>query len=191
MSESIPSSTTGFAHRRNRADSITSFTYYDEVEESPEPSTWPDDEAIVDDEGDDEDLDKHTDGTEDSQPPPFKRRQSSGFSRLSVEDPLLHRHDSTKTDIGGYTLGGRTNQKIYIATEDLTVVFAGFKTSPVGFMIYVILCILSFGLGCLVFRWLPRWKVWLVGRTATLKDCSWVVIEVSGSIISRNYANVF
>lgn len=179
MSESVPSSTTGFAHRRARADSTASFTYYEENEESPESSTWPDDDVVIDEEEVDEDgLDGSIDEIPDSRPKSPRRRKSSAFSRLSVEDPLLRRHDSSKTDTSGYAIEGRTNQKIYITTEDLTVVFAGFKTSLIGFTLYMLLCIVSLGLGYLIFRWLPRWKVWLTGTVKPLRECTWVVIEV-------------
>lgn len=45
MSESVPSSITGFAHARSRADSTASFTYMPESEES---SDWAEEEAIID-----------------------------------------------------------------------------------------------------------------------------------------------
>ena len=109
------------------------------------------------------------------------RRKSSGFSRISrisVEDPLLRRHDSAKTDTSGFGHEGRSTQKIYIVAEDLTVVFAGFKTSKIGFAIYIVLCIMTLGLGYLLLRWIPSWKVRLVGSPTQLRDCTWVVIEV-------------
>ncbi len=62
-------------------------------------------------------------------------------------------------------------------TEDLTIVIAGFKTSPIGFTIYSLLCFVSLGLGWLLFRWLPRWRVAITGKTTPLKDCDWIVIE--------------
>ena len=177
MSESIPSSTTGFAHRRARADSTTSFTFFQDNEESSESSHWPDDEAI-EDPSDDEEYPKAKDGDLESDPTSPKRRKSSGFSRLSVEDPLLLRRDSARTDASGYGRVGRHNQKIYIVTEDLTVVFAGFSTSALGMLLYMLLCLMSFGVGYLFLRWLPRWKVRLIGLPTSLRECSWVVIEV-------------
>ncbi|MCJ1256606.1 hypothetical protein MMC24_004430 [Lignoscripta atroalba] len=132
MSESVPSSVTGFANRRSRADSTASFTYFEESQESPE---WIEEEAVADEGGSEED--DFLDGVDhdlESAPSSPRRRKSSGFSRLSVEDPLLYRNDSTKTDTSGYGRGGRTTQKIYIVTEDLTVVVAGFSTSLPGFV---------------------------------------------------------
>jgi len=179
MSESVPSSTTGFAHRRARADSTASFTYLPDNEESSGSSPWPDDEVIEDPSDDEQEQYRNSkDGDVDSNSTSPKRRKSSGFSRLSVEDPLLNRRDSTKTDVSGYGRDGRNTQKIYIVSEDLTVVFAGFSTSHVGFTAYLIVCLASLGLGYLLFRWLPRWKVRLIGCQVPLRECSWVVIEV-------------
>jgi len=179
MSESVPSSVTGFAHRRPRADSIASFTYFQEDYESP---AWSEDQAVVDDEDEDPQLAKQSEeeldyDMESSSTSPH-RRKSSGFSVASVEDPLLYRHDSTKTDISGFARGARISQKIYVVTEDLTVVVAGFTTTPMGFLLYIGFCILSLGLGYLVLRWLPRWRVRLVGTSKPLQVCDWVVVEV-------------
>ena len=188
MSESIPSSTTGFAHRRSRADSVTSFTYLEENVESSESSNWPDDEAVEEDPDLDVDVDVDEDdyvedvnGVMNSALSSPQRRKSSGFSRLSAEDPLLHRKDSSKTEPSGYGQDGRTIQKIYIVTEDLTVVFAGFATSRIGYITYLIMCVATIGFGFLLFRWLPRWRVRLVGSPRALGDCSWVAVEVSSS----------
>jgi cation-transporting P-type ATPase 13A2 len=179
MSESVPSSTTGFAHRRARADSVTSFTYYPD-DESPENSTWPEDEIVEEgiEEVDEDDLDSTDEqsGDVESGLRSSRRRKSSGFSRISVDDPLLAR--SSRIDSKLWP-GDRITQKIYIANEDLTVVFAGFKTSKVGFVIYLILCCVTAGLGYLVLRWVPRWKVRLIGSPCALGSCHWVVIEAS------------
>ena len=179
MSESVPSSTTGFAHRRTRADSTASFTYLQDNEESSGSSPWPDDEVIEDPSDDEQgEYDKSKDGDVESNRASSRRRKSSGFSRLSVEDPLLNRRDSTKTDASVYGRGGRSTQKIYIISEDLTVVVAGFSTSHVGLAAYLVICLASLGLGYLLFRWFPRLKVRLIGSQTPLRDCSWVVIEV-------------
>ena len=179
MSESVPSSVTGFAHRRSRADSAASFTYFQEDDESPE---WSEDQAIVDEEEEDtvfgkqpeEDVEYDLEsGTISSQ-----RRKSSGFSKSTTEEPLLHRHDSTKTDASGFGRGARSSQKIYVVPEDLTVVVAGFTTKPLGLILYLAFCTLSLGLGYLILRWLPRWRVRLKGSPKPLRECDWVVIEV-------------
>ena len=60
-------------------------------------------------------------------------------------------------------MDGRASQKIYILTEDMTIVVAGFKTSLFGFAIYLCVCVLTLGAGFLLLRWLPKWYVKLTG----------------------------
>ena len=179
MSESVPSSVTGFSHRRPRADSITSFTYFQEDDESPD---WSDDLVIADEEEDSQ-LESSLNNELENDPELGttlpQRRKSSGFSRASVDDLLLYRHDSTKTDHSAYGRTPRTTQKIYVMTEDLTIVVAGFSTDWLGSLIYLALCICSGGLLYLIFRWLPSWRVKVTGSVTPLRECEWVVIEVS------------
>jgi cation-transporting ATPase 13A3/4/5 len=68
-------------------------------------------------------------------------------------------------------------QKIYILTEDLTIVVAGFKTSLLGFAMYICFCVLTGGIGYLLFRWLPKWHTRLVGKATPLGQADWVVVE--------------
>lgn len=102
-------------------------------------------------------------------------------SRDSAEHPLLSRILSASSYGRDRRPGNRLNQKVYIAPEDLTAVFAGFSTSMSGFAIYVTLCILTGGFGYLLFRWLPRWRVKLIGKATPLGKCQWIAIEVSGA----------
>ncbi|KMU82956.1 hypothetical protein CIHG_00738 [Coccidioides immitis H538.4] len=173
VSESIPSSIASFAPRRSRRDSTVSFAYFEESTENP---VWIDEEAIVDEsepehyfeEGQDIDIDVSR------SPVSFLDRSRS---RSSAEHPLLRRETSDRGGYEGPPSGGNVSQKVYIVTEDLTAVIAGFSTSIAGFTIYVIICILTCGLGYLVFRWLPRWRIKLVGFPEPLYRCQWVAIE--------------
>ena len=99
-------------------------------------------------------------------------------SRDSIERPLLSRFLSASSYGRDRRTGSRLNQKVYIASEDLTAVFAGFSTSVAGFALYVVLCILTGGLAYLLFRWLPRWRVRLTGKATPLGKCQWIAIEV-------------
>ena len=184
MSESVPSSATGFANRRTRADSTASFTYF---EENQDAVGWDEDGAVTDDSDDNVGVIPHADSDDDLEAGIISknRRQSSGFSRTSAEDPLLHRHDSAKTNASGYGQIGRISQKIYIVTEDLTVVVAGFTSSYLGLVAYAVFCIVTLGLGYLLLRWLPRWRVRLVGSPKPLRECSWVVMEVRCCLVCR------
>lgn len=122
----------------------------------------------IEDDSSDRDLDESRDDY-------VLRRHSSAQSRSSVHDRLLRR-DSTGT-VGSFILHGRTNQKIYMVNEDLTIVVAGFRTSRLGYYLYILSCILTCGLAYLVFRWMPRWYVSVLGQPAPLRECDWVVIE--------------
>ena len=177
MSESVPSSVTGFAHRRPRTDSITSFTYFQEDDESPD---WSEDQAVIDEDegvGESRHLETELQHDLESGLTP-QRRKSSFISNTSVDRPLLYRHGSTRTDLSAYERTTRTTQKLYVVAEDLTIVIAGFVTNWIGFSLYLILCTLSGGLLYLLFRWIPRWRVRLIGSVTPLRDCEWVVIEV-------------
>ncbi|KAJ5061437.1 hypothetical protein J3E74DRAFT_465356 [Bipolaris maydis] len=190
MSESVPTSVSGFRHRRSRADSsasLTSFAFYDEEQDSGE-GTEDEDSAILEDgesvyngyaEENGEEIEDLEAGLSSSSPSPSpSRRKSSGGSRKSSERPLLRRRSSTgSAGSGADWRGRRSNQKIYIMTEDLTIVVAGFRTSPFGYALYALLCATTLGLGWLMFRWLPRWRVAIVGKSAPLKECDWIVVE--------------
>ena len=175
MSESVPSSITSFVNRRSRADSVTSFTYFQEDDESPE---YPSDQAVVDESDDEADSSKQINDDLDSSNVLPRRKQSSALSRTSVEDPLLHRHESTTTHTSIYGHAARTNQKIDIETEGLLIVVAGFKTRRIGYTTYITLCTVTLGLCYLLLRWLPRLRVWLIGTPKPLRECAWVVVEV-------------
>ena len=174
MSESVPTSISSFAHRRSRAGSTASFTYFQEEE----PAEWPDDEAIVDDSDEEVEFPElEVDLEAGERPRP--RRKTSALSRSSIDDPLLARRDSARTDASGYGHAARVSQKIYIITEDLTIVATGFTTSTIGSAIYMVICVFTLGFGYLLLRWLPHWRIRLVGSPTPLRDCTWVAIEVS------------
>lgn len=123
----------------------------------------------------------------DGPAPSFLRRKSSSYSRRSAEDPLLYRHDSIGTEDGRVKTGNKISQKTYVITEDMTIVVTGFRTKPLGYLFYILLCIATLGLGFIVFRWLPRWRVRLIGTPNPLRDCKWVAVEVGLSKISDGY----
>jgi len=214
ISESVPTSSVGFMHRRDSiAESTTDFTYYDEEEHAGSSEEWMEDEdideeAIVgveEEEQDDgslgaqengesnrisEERDSFADQDTDVEPlprRPSKRRKSSGYSRSSrasresARDPLLKRSSSQGSNVSntsGRGIRDRNVQKLHIQSEDMTIVIAGFRTSIVGMAIYVTICLLTGGLGYLLLRWLPQWWVKIVGKPSSLKDCTWVVVEV-------------
>lgn len=174
ISESIPSSIASFSHRRNRKDSTVSFTYFQEEA---------DEEAL---EAESEIEDTSVDGIGEANLETARSSFSSkrpSLSRASVDDPLLSQRISNSSHFRERTTDSRLNQKIYIASEDLTVVLAGFTTSICGFIVYTTLCVLTFGSAYLLFRWLPRLRVRLVGKPTPLRKCQWVAVEVSIPIL--------
>jgi cation-transporting P-type ATPase 13A2 len=198
MSESVPTATSAFSHRRSRADSNASFTFYEEDRDADSYE-----EAVLDEQDElervrgleaGEDVVGETEGVgygaEEEEEDGEGRRQSLAKSRKSyassrrsrsskgsAETPLLRRHHSGQSGDSGYRVGGRLSQKIYIQTEDMTIVVAGFRASMLGFALYICICILTGGLGYLLLRWLPKWYVRVVGRATPLGECDWVVIE--------------
>ena len=171
---SVPSSVTGYAHRRDRSNSVSRYAYY----ESPERS----DEEAMSDELESDGLDPFIEEDERqidleygrTSPPRFRR---STASENADQYPLLHR-SSTVSDAKFPNSRLHRSQKIYIASEDLTLVVAGFGTRHAGSLLYMALCTCTLGLFYVLLRWFPRWKVRLVGISLPLRDCDWVVLEV-------------
>jgi cation-transporting ATPase 13A2 len=186
VSESVPTSITSLAHRRERHDSTASFAFFQDEDER----RWAEEEALDEDHSD-EDLDiRDVDVDLETGSNHYLRRHSSSFSRASVENPLLQRRASQRSASSGHNPDGRFSQKTYIVTEDISIVIAGFKTAPIGNAIYVTLCILTFGVGYLILRWIPRWRIKLMGTPAPLEDCKWVVIEVSSPLKFPNNSDI-
>ena len=202
MSESVPNATSTFSYQRTRRDSTASFQFYDDEDQQLDEEEWPEwqeEEAVLDEQDrlerqsiDDangfletaEDLESLTSAQQRRSS--SRRRKSSELSkasRNSAEAPLLQRHTSGQSRrsedsaYSGFRVGGRVSQKIYILTEDMTIVVAGFRTSLFGFALYICICALTLGVGYLILRWLPKWYVKLVGRSAPLAKCDWVIIE--------------
>lgn len=186
MAESLPTSLSAFSHRRPRADSTTTFAFYQEDEEEDlstgDVSLQGDGYTSMDDL---DDIPFHPEIEDEEGSSDLERqapdddyvlhRRNSTHSRHSVNSRLLRR-DSAATECSSYN-AGRVSQKFYMASEDLTIVIAGFKTSMPGLVAYIILCLGTLGLGWLLFRWLPRWHVKLLGQPCPLRECQWVVIE--------------
>ncbi|ROV91457.1 hypothetical protein VSDG_07194 [Cytospora chrysosperma] len=204
MAESLPTSVNAFSHRRSRADSTTSFAFYPD---SPEDEDEDEDRGMFDDmrvedldeepftidmgdEDEDEvggvilpDADVEGYGSRSDDESSMLRRSSthshhSVHTRLLRRDSTVHtsRRGSMMTETSAYG-GGRFSQKVYMANEDMTIVLAGFRTSAVGLAAYIFICVATLGLGWLLFRWLPRWHVWLTRKQAPLREASWVVVE--------------
>jgi len=191
MAESLPTSVSTFNHRRHRADSIASFSFYQEEYDGEGDAAEEDrrlldrrgasaadlDELPFEDELEDEESSADLERQADENDYVLHRRASTQSRGSSVHSRLLRR-TSVLSAGSGYG-GTRSSQKTYMANEDLYVAIAGFRTSSVGLAAYIFICVTTLGLGWLVFRWIPRWHVNLVGKPSPLRDCQWVVVEVS------------
>src|SRR5258706_5121944 len=117
MSESVPTSVTSFAHRRSRADSAASFTYYpeDDYDQNSTPVSY--DEAVLDDDEEDRYEEESVD-LEAGELAPMRRVSSGNIA--SVHDHLF-RSDSARTDGSASGRRGRTIQKRYIVYNHRTI----------------------------------------------------------------------
>ncbi|RLL97324.1 hypothetical protein CFD26_102194 [Aspergillus turcosus] len=182
ISESIPSSVVSFAHRRGRKDSTVSFTYFQEEDGFIE---WPREE-VIDAESEIDELSIGEGSEADESIISSRRSKRLSYSRLSAEDPLLPRRPSSSFYTGERTIDSRLTQKVYIVSEDLTIVIAGFSTSSTGVALYYLLCIFTLGFAYILLRWLPRWRVRLIGKPTPLRLCQWVAVEVGFPRLSRD-----
>ncbi|POS85184.1 hypothetical protein EPUL_002709, partial [Erysiphe pulchra] len=172
IAESVPMSLASFSSYKRRADSNTSFAIYRADDEF---ASFSDENVIADDESEilvDEDLIDMESG-------------ERCYYRTSTEitGQAYHlRRDSTRTNTSYKIYEGRVGQKVSIPIEDLTIAIVGFRTSYLGYILYIIASILSFGIVYLALRWIPRLKVYLIGTKCPLRNCNWVVIEVGESM---------
>ncbi|KAL8791407.1 MAG: hypothetical protein Q9213_000023 [Squamulea squamosa] len=97
------------------------------MQEGEESSDWTEEEAVADLSDDEpEESDRMYADEFSTRSLSRGRRKSSTYSRRSVEDPLLRHRNSTATEASYCGRGVRTDQKIYIVTEDLTIVVSVF-----------------------------------------------------------------
>lgn len=68
-------------------------------------------------------------------------------------------------------------QRFYLAEEDIVIGVAGYSNCLWKSVAYYLLCLCSFGAAYLVFRWLPRYRVRLMGNPCPLGKADWCVVE--------------
>lgn len=68
-------------------------------------------------------------------------------------------------------------QRYYLAEEDIVIGIAGYSNCWWKVAVYYLICTLTLGLGYLVLRWLPRYRINLKGTQSPLGKADWVVIE--------------
>ncbi|KAI5969729.1 hypothetical protein CANMA_001191 [Candida margitis] len=69
------------------------------------------------------------------------------------------------------------SQRYYLAEEDIVVGIAGYRNCWWKKYLYYILCISTFGVGFLILRWFPRYRVNFMSTKCPLGLSDWCVIE--------------
>lgn len=98
----------------------------------------------------------------------------------SSDEPLMSRMNSRISQEFVHHqsyISDRLQQRFYISEEDLVIVIAGYRTSRKRSLLYNLLCICTFGMAYLIFRWVPRWRISCSGIPSPLGQCEWVVVE--------------
>ena len=193
VAESLPTSISAFPHHRERSGSISSFAYYageDEVENLENEDSylsdfsaayWAEADARLENGHFDDSLGDESEGSlllsrSQSTDEYSLSRRTSFQSRASARSRLIRRDSLLSSTSGGF--GPRTSQKVYMASEDLTIVIAGFRNSRLGTIFYNFSCVFTVGLAYLFLRWLPKLRIRLIGIRCPLSECDWVVVEV-------------
>ncbi|KAK9235185.1 hypothetical protein V1525DRAFT_282585 [Lipomyces kononenkoae] len=203
--DTVPSSISSFAHHprpRSRSRSVSttrSFRFFDtaaverahEVEQQIHGYQYNDDDEFGSDvfadhmsiRSADEIHSLHTVNTNGS----YRHQRGSfdnidpskQFNRQDSTDMLLL--DRTESYEGSPTephaIPDIIQQTVYLKEEDLILALAGYKSSPGRAFIFTLLCICTGGLAYLILRWLPRYRVYLLGYKVPLSKCDWVVLE--------------
>ncbi|OBA19758.1 hypothetical protein METBIDRAFT_12805 [Metschnikowia bicuspidata var. bicuspidata NRRL YB-4993] len=68
-------------------------------------------------------------------------------------------------------------QRYYLAEEDIVVGIAGYSACLWKTVLYYALCVCTLGVGYVVLRWLPRYRVNLKGTPCPLGRADWCVVE--------------
>ena len=103
--------------------------------------------------------------------------RSVSYSSNSAILPLLD-GDDEESRLGCNDEEKHYSQKLHIASENMSIVVSGRTTSTSGSLLYILICIMTFGLGYLALRYLPRWRSYLTQLPSPLKRCESIFIEV-------------
>jgi cation-transporting ATPase 13A2 len=69
------------------------------------------------------------------------------------------------------------SQRFYLAEEDLVIGIAGYTNSMWKTVFYYFICVFTLGIGYLILRWTPKYRVNLMGNKSPLGLADWCVIE--------------
>lgn len=105
----------------------------------------------------------------------FERRRRSTHSTTDSRDELLDELlDETEENDFEYKA---EYQRYYLAEEDLVIGIAGYLNNLLKQTVYYGLCIVTFGMAYLILRWIPRYRINLIGDPCALGRADWCVVE--------------
>ncbi|KAK9451654.1 uncharacterized protein V1518DRAFT_409163 [Limtongia smithiae] len=111
----------------------------------------------------------------------FRRRlQSNGSmdhskqfnNRDSTARPLLNGRDSYDRVVPEIL-----QQTVYLPEEDMIIALAGYKTNKLRYALFLFLCLATGGVVYLILRWIPKWRLYMIGTRVPICNCDWVVLE--------------
>lgn len=102
------------------------------------------------------------------------RRRSSTESDDSRHELLFEEEESVSDEQFN---SQAEYQRYYLAEEDIVIGIAGYQNNIFKLIAYYLLCILTLGMGYLILRWLPRYRINLIGDKVPLGKATWCIIE--------------
>ncbi|KAK6204356.1 cation translocating P-type ATPase [Scheffersomyces amazonensis] len=107
-----------------------------------------------------------------------RHRRDSDESSNKIDDEDEESHSVKVDDAFIRDYPAKLNyQRYYLAEEDLVIGIAGYSNCLWKRVVYYVICILTLGIGYLVLRWFPKYRVNLMGNRSPLGISDWCVIE--------------
>ncbi|GEQ68484.1 hypothetical protein JCM33374_g2152 [Metschnikowia sp. JCM 33374] len=108
----------------------------------------------------------------------YRRRSSASSGKSSASGSEASNRSSSEENafLEEYT-PVTSYQRYYLAEEDIVVGIAGYANCLWKTIIYYVICVFTLGLGYLVLRWVPRYRINLMGTPCPLGKADWCIIE--------------
>lgn len=108
----------------------------------------------------------------------YRRRSSATSGRSGSLAELASYHLDAETQAFFEEFNPRAKyQRYYLAEEDIVIGIAGYSDCWWKQILYYLVCISTFGIGFLLLRWFPRYRINLLGNLRPLGKADWCVIE--------------
>lgn len=108
----------------------------------------------------------------------YRRRSSASSGRSTSIADLISDHLDAETQAFFEEFNPRAKyQRYYLAEEDIVIGIAGYSDCWWKQVIYYFICVITFGIGFLLLRWFPRYRINLLGNQRPLGKADWCVIE--------------